>query len=174
MKFRGKVRLAAAGTVVVFAAAGYAPHAVAPRHPGGSALAGRGGGTVLAVRDSGMPASEMLANRMAAARGWGSGQQHCLDLLWDEESAHTWSTSVANPLSGALGIAQALTHGGPGRGGTLGNEYGDFGITDAQARQANSGDAGWQITWGLDYIEATYVNPCGAWWHEKHTSPNWY
>ena len=173
MKLRTRATL---GTFAVLAAAGYMPasHAAAGghHHPHGNILAG--GGTVLAVRDSGMPANERLANQMAAARGWGAGQQHCLDLLWDEESARTWSPTVANPQTGALGIPQALTHGGPNRGGTLGNEYGDFGLTDAQARKANSGDAYWEIKWGLNYIEATYVNPCGAWWHEKHTNPNWY
>jgi len=170
MKLRTRATL---GTFAVLAAAGYMPasHAAAHRHPGGNALSG---GTVLAVRDSSMPANERLANEMAAALGWGARQQHCLDLLWDEESAHTWSASVANPQSGALGIPQALTHGGPGRGGTLGNEYGGFGLTDAQARQANSGSAYWEIRWGLNYIAATYANPCGAWWHEKHTNPNWY
>lgn len=172
MKLRAKVTL---GTFAVLAAAGYMPasHAAGGHHrPGGNALSR--GGTVLAVRDAGMPANELLANQMAAARGWGAGQQHCLDLLWTEESAGTWSASIANPTSGALGIPQALTHGGPGRGGSLGNEYGDYGLTDAEARKANSGDAGWQVRWGLNYIEATYVNPCGAWWHEKHTNPNWY
>jgi hypothetical protein len=160
VKSRGKMRLAAAGTVVVFAAAGYAPHAAAPHHrPGGNALSG--GGTVLAVRDSGMPANERLANQMAAARGWGAGQQACLDKLWDEESAHTWSPTVANPTSGAYGIPQALP---PGK----------------LADPAQGGGADWrtsaatQIRWGLHYIDVVYGNPCGAWWHEKHTYPNWY
>jgi peptidoglycan DL-endopeptidase CwlO len=164
VKLRSKATL---GTFIVLAAAGYLPAS----HAGGGH---RGGGAVLDVITSGLPANERLANRMAAARGWGAGQQHCLDLLWDEESAHTWSASIANPQSGALGIPQALTHGGPGRGGTLGNEYGDFGLTDAQARKANSGDAGLEIRWGLNYIEATYVNPCGAWQFETSHVPNWY
>lgn len=165
MKLRAKATL---GTFAVLAAAGYLPasHAAAGRHASG--------GAVLDVITSGLPANEQLANQMAAARGWGTRQQHCLDWLWDEESARTWSGTVANPTSGALGIAQALTHGTSGTAGTLGNEYGGYGLTDAQARQANSGNAEWQIRWGLGYIEATYVNPCGAWWHEKHTNPNWY
>ena len=159
MKLRAKVTL---GTFAVLAAAGYLPasHVAAGGHhrPGGNALSG---GTVLAVRDNSMPANERLANRMAAARGWGTGQQRCLDLLWDEESARTWSPTVANPTSGAYGIPQALP-------------------PEKLADPAQGGGPDWrtsaatQIRWGLHYIEVVYVNPCGAWWHEKHTSPNWY
>jgi hypothetical protein len=167
MKLRTKATL---GTLAVLAAVGYLPasHAAAGHHPGGGQAA------LDLVTSDGMPANERLANKMAAARGWGAAQQACLDKLWDEESAHTWSGTVANPTSGALGIAQALTHGTSGTAGTLGNEYGGYGLTNDQARQANSGSAKWQITWGLDYIADTYTTPCGAWHHEKSTNPNWY
>jgi resuscitation-promoting factor RpfB len=167
MKLRTK---AVVGTFLVLTAAGSLPasHAAAGHHANG------GGRAVLDVLTSGLPANERLANQLAAARGWGTGQQACLDKLWDEESAHTWSGTVANPTSDALGIAQALTHGTSSTAGTLGNQYGGYGLTDAQARQANSGSAKWQIKWGLDYIADTYRTPCGALHHEKSTNPNWY
>jgi hypothetical protein len=108
-----------------------------------------------------MPANELLANQMAAARGWGAGQQHCLDLLWDEESARTWSPTVANPTSGAYGIPQALP-------------------PEKLADPAQGGGADWrtsaatQIRWGLHYIGVVYGTPCGAWQFETSHVPNWY
>jgi len=159
MKLRTKATL---GTFAVLAAAGYMPasHAAGGHHhPGGNALSR--GGTVLAVRDAGMPANERLANQMAAARGWGGGQQHCLDLLWDEESARTWSPTVANPTSGAYGIPQALP-------------------PEKLADPAQGGGADWrtsaatQIRWGLHYIGVVYGTPCGAWQFETSHVPNWY
>jgi hypothetical protein len=55
----------------------------------------------------------------------------------------------ANPSSGALGLAQALGHGNANTAGSLGNEYGGYGLTDAQARAANSGDASMQALWDV-------------------------
>jgi len=151
MKLRTKATL---GTVIVLTAVGYAPHAAARHHPHGNALAG---GTVLAVRDSGMPVNERLANQMAAARGWGASQQACLDKLWDEESARTWSPTVANPTSGAYGIPQSLPASKMAAAGP-----------DWQTSAAT------QIRWGLDYIKAAYGSPCGAWQFETSHVPNWY
>ncbi|GMA86109.1 hypothetical protein GCM10025868_13590 [Angustibacter aerolatus] len=93
-----------------------------------------------------------IARRMLAARGW-SGQYSCLNSLWQKESG--WSSSAANPSSGAYGIPQAL----PGR------------------KMASAGsdwrtNAATQIEWGLGYIGDRYGTPCAAWSHSR--SHGWY
>jgi cell wall-associated NlpC family hydrolase len=125
---------------------------------------GGGGGNV-----GGSP--QNMARLLLARFGWGSGEMAPLISLWNRESG--WNPRARNPSSGALGIAQALGHGGSGTGGTLGNEYGaQYGLSAAQARQANSGSALQQIRWGLGYIKARYGSPAAAWAHEQ--SHNWY
>ena len=89
---------------------------------------------------------------MLGSFGWSSSQFSCLDPLWAHESG--WSVTAANP-DGAYGIPQAL----PG------------------SKMASAGpdwqtDAATQIRWGLEYIQATYGSPCGAWAHEQATG--WY
>ena len=101
-----------------------------------------------------VPANEAqaIAKKLAAARGWGDDQFACLVPMWSNESG--WRTNAANP-SGAYGIPQAL----PG------------------SKMASAGpnwqtDASTQIKWGLGYIAARYVDPCGAWaFWQAH---NWY
>jgi hypothetical protein len=94
-----------------------------------------------------------LARAMLRTRGWGDGQFRCLDSLWTRESG--WNRSARNSSSGAYGIPQAL----PG------------------SKMASAG-ADWrtnpvtQIRWGLQYIEASYGSPCGAWSHSQ--SHGWY
>jgi hypothetical protein len=102
-------------------------------------------------------ANEQLANRMAAALGWGPRQQTCLDLLWTYESAGTWSATVANPTSGAYGIPQSLP----------GSKMAASG-SDWQTNPAT------QVRWGLGYVRdnPNYGTPCAAWdWEIGH---NWY
>ncbi|WP_231916174.1 phospholipase [Microbacterium karelineae] len=85
--------------------------------------------------------------------GWGSDQFGCLDLLWTKESG--WNYQAANPSSGAYGIPQSL----PGsKMGTVADDW--------------ATNAATQITWGLQYISATYGTPCAAWGHSQ--SVNWY
>jgi hypothetical protein len=110
-----------------------------------------------------------IADKVLPTYGW-SNQLQDLINLWNRESG--WNPRIANSSSGALGIAQALGHGNAQTGGTLGNEYGGFGLTNAQAKAANSGDAYWQIIWGLNYIRATYGSITAAWQHEQ--SAGWY
>ena len=94
-----------------------------------------------------------IARGMVASRGWGSGQFSCLDRLWSKESG--WRVTANNPSSSAYGIPQAL----PG------------------SKMASAGP-GWrtnartQISWGLNYISASYGSPCAAWAHSR--SHNWY
>ena len=93
-----------------------------------------------------------IARGMVASR-WGSGQFSCLDRLWSKESG--WRVTANNPSSSAYGIPQAL----PG------------------SKMASAGP-GWrtnartQISWGLNYISASYGSPCAAWAHSR--SHNWY
>lgn len=105
--------------------------------------------------------------------GWGPDQLPPLITLWTGESG--WSPTARNPSSGALGIVQALGHGGPDTGGTLGNEYGaQYGLTTAEAKAANSGNALQQIRWGMGYIKATYGSPSKALAAWQSRAPHWY
>ena len=132
-------------------AAGMVMAAVTGHH----AAAGAGTtATVTAVYGS----NEALANQMAASGyGWTGQQAACLDDLWAEESAGTWSPTVTDPLSGAYGIPQAL----PG-------SKMDAAGPDWQTNAAT------QIRWGLGYIHDRYGTPCNAWAFEKSHVPNWY
>ncbi len=96
--------------------------------------------------------NERLANQMAAARGWGSGQQDCLDKLWMHESG--FRSDALNSSSGATGIPQLLP--------------------SVHQVPANWSDPRVQIKWGLDYIAGKYGTPCAAWHFEMSHSPNWY
>lgn len=111
-------------------------------------------------------AAQALAQSMAFASGhvsWITGQQwKDWVSLWNQESG--WSSTAQNPSSGALGIAQALGHGGNGTAGKYGNEY--------PSQAANDGDAASQIAWGISYIAQRYGSPSAAWAHE--VANGWY
>lgn len=108
---------------------------------------------------------------VASTYGWGTGAQWAaLTNVVNRESGG--SATVQNSSSGALGIAQALGHGTANTAGTLGNEYGGYGVPDATARGANSGNASDQAIWMMAYIKAAYGTPEGAWAHEE--SAGWY
>ena len=97
--------------------------------------------------------SEALGNSMAAAYGWGPGQQGCLDALWTRESG--WRADAVNPTSGATGIPQLNPH--------------FYAIPPGWA------DPRVQIRWGLRYLRNTPYgthDPCGAWAHEQNKG--WY
>jgi uncharacterized protein YabE (DUF348 family) len=102
--------------------------------------------TATAVDSNGNPAPgsvQAIAKRMLKSYGWSSDEFGCLVSMWNRESG--WRVDAANP-SGAYGIPQAL----PG------------------SKMASAGpdwqtDAKTQIKWGLGYIKARYVSPCGAW-----------
>jgi resuscitation-promoting factor RpfB len=113
--------------------------------------------TVAASTGSGF-SNEQLANSMAASGyGWTGSETTCLDELWTEESAGTWSPTVTDPLSGAYGIPQALPADKMAAAGA-----------DWQTNSAT------QVRWGLEYIASTYGTPCGAWAFERSHTPNWY
>lgn len=155
--------------------------------PGAQAPADASGGGVPGPGDTGAHSASAAANQallrpLAAARGWGTGQQWAdLVSLWNRESG--WSSTAYN-VSGAYGIAQALGHAGAGDaavgprsdGSTepgLNESYGaQYGLSGADARAANGGSAFQQGRWGLGYIAAQYQTPSGAWAHEE--SHGWY
>ena len=116
--------------------------------------------------------AQSIASQLLSGFGWDSSQMLPLISLWNQESG--WNGSARNPSSGAFGIAQALGHGCPQCAAPDGtNEYGaQYGLTVAEAQQANAGNLLQQIRWGLGYIRATYGSPAGAWAHEK--AFNWY
>jgi hypothetical protein len=94
-----------------------------------------------------------LANCMATAAGWGSGQVTCLDELWTRESG--FSTTATNPSSGAYGIPQSLPAGKMAAAGA-----------DWQTNPRT------QVRWGISYITGRYGSACAAWSHEMAVS--WY
>lgn len=134
----------------------------------GSTDTGTGGGAASIPSGSGQQALQAAA----AQHGWGSGQQW--QALQSVEMAEAgFNPQARNPQSGAFGLAQALGHGNAGTAAADGtNEYGGYGLSDAQAKAANSGDAGAQAVWMCNYIAATYGNPVNAWSHEQ--ANHWY
>jgi LysM repeat protein len=113
-----------------------------------------------------------ILHAVAAQFGWTGGEWAALQQLESMEDA-TYSTTIANPSSGALGMAQALGHGTAGSVGSLGNEYGaNYGLTTAQAQQANSGSAQYQALWMCTYIRDTYGTPSAA--VQFHLANNYY
>lgn len=142
--------------------------------PGSSPAAAKASGIPPAVSGSGT-ANQAIGRLVTGAYGWAPSQAPsewaALVKLWTQESG--WNNTAQNPASGAYGIAQALGHGtGAATQGSVTNEYGGYGISDAMAKAANSGDAASQITWGCQYIKQTYGSPSAAWAHEQ--SNNWY
>jgi hypothetical protein len=138
-----------------------------------SSTSGGGGGGSSSVANANATGVNALKNA-AKSRGWDTGAQwQALNAL--EMSEAGYSATVKNPTSGALGMAQALGHGnGQATAGKLGNEYGGYGLTDAQARLANSGNAAWQAVWMCNYIATSgnFHDPISAWaFHRAH---NWY
>lgn len=143
--------------------------------PSSASTAAGGGGSFpapLGFVGSGASASGTAALRQAAkAYGWDAGAQW-LHLAYVEMREAGFSATAKNPSSGALGLAQALGHGNANTAGSLGNEYGGFGLTDQQAQAANSGSAYWQAVWMVNYVKATYGTPAAAAAHEA--ANNWY
>lgn len=117
-------------------------------------------------------ASGQAALKQAAkAYSWDSGAEwQSLNNIEMAEAGY--NAEAKNASSGALGMAQALGHGNANTAGSLGNEYGGYGLSDAQAKQANSGNAYWQAVWMCNYIHSTYGDPIKAWAHEQ--SNHWY
>lgn len=116
--------------------------------------------------------SQAILQAVATQFGWTGAEWAALQQLESMEDA-TYSTTIANPSSGALGMAQALGHGTAGSAGSLGNEYGaNYGLTTAHAQQANSGSAQYQALWMCTYIRDTYGTPSAA--VQFHLANNYY
>ncbi len=125
------------------------------------------GGTQAATNS--MPA---WAKTMMTQFGWGSATE--LSAMQNlEMSEASWNSKVFNYAgSGAFGIAQALGHGTDATKGSMANQYGGFGLTNAQAQAANSGNAQAQFLWMMNYVKDSYGDPSKAWlFHQKN---NWY
>jgi hypothetical protein len=94
--------------------------------------------------------NKALGQKMAASYGWGSGAQWtALNNIVMGESG--WSDTITNPGSGAAGIAQKISGFGAGY---------------------QSGNAGQQIQWLLNYIKQRYGDPISAW--NFHLAHGWY
>ena len=110
-----------------------------------------------------------MLNQLAQQKGWNAAQVACWHTLIGMEATGPKST---NSSSGAFGWAQALGHGGSGTSGCGRNQYGGFGLSDAQAQKANCGSGPEQLLWMANYIKATYGTPCAA--VKFHLAHNYY
>ncbi len=154
-----------------------------------TALVVAGGSAGTSGGGAATPAGITNTNAIASAAkpyGWDKGPEWAaLTQIVNAESRG--NPLIANP-SGAFGIGQALGHGTSGSGGSpitytvttspptqvsgQVNQYGGYGLSDAQAQAANSGNAYWQSVWMMNYIKATYGDPIAAW--AFHVAHNWY
>lgn len=116
------------------------------------------------------------ARKLLRDNGWG-GQWAAFNNIVMAESG--WNPNIkesqsigGQPPTYAFGIAQAYNHGqGSATQGTESNMYGGYGLTDKQAKAANSGDPYWQLVWMMNYIKQTYGSPDKAWaYHQAHNS----
>jgi hypothetical protein len=108
-----------------------------------------------------------FAMSLLTAYGWTGQWSAVTSLIGSEDSQ--WNPRIKNPTTGALGIAQALGHGNARTAGTLGNEYGGYGLSDSACKSANSGNGYQQIRWEYAYIKETYKTPAQAWaFHQAH------
>jgi hypothetical protein len=97
--------------------------------------------------------NRLLAEQLAAARGWINQQWLCLNALWTKESQ--FKLGAMNHTSGAYGIPQADP---PEKMALVGADW-----------RTNPNT---QIEWGEDHIAAVYGTPCAA---EAHSRlDNWY
>jgi len=126
---------------------------------------GSSSGTGSAAVDTALPsgsgntaAYKAFAMTLMAAHGWGLGQQWT-DFQWVIDHESGWNNLARNSSSGAFGIGQALGHGTSATKGTLANEYGNYGTSDATCRAANSGNGFAQLIWMCNYIAQVYGSP---------------
>ena len=96
-----------------------------------------------------------VARSMLGGFGWNDSQWRCLEQLWTGESG--WNYQAANASSDAYGIPQALP---AAKMGTVAADYRTNPVT--------------QITWGMQYVKATYGSPCAALGSWNSRSPHWY
>lgn len=114
---------------------------------------------------------QAYAKQLLILHGWGN-QWSAFNQLENGEGG--WNPRAKNPSSGAFGFAQALGHGNANTQGTLSNMYGGYGLSDADARKANSGDGYAQLRWMMNYIKAVYGSPANALSKWLSRSPHWY
>ena len=138
----------------------------------GSSSSGGNSGLVAAAGSGSATDGHAALNQAAKAYGWDTGAEWDA-LQYVEMREAGFNPYARNPSSGAYGMAQSLGHpfpGGPASNGV--NEYGGFGLTAAESRQASEGNAYWQAVWMVNYIKARYGDPIAAANHERNF--NWY
>lgn len=121
---------------------------------------------------------QKYAKKLLVQHGWtGAAQWQAFNNLVNAESG--WNPRAVenqsingNPPTFAFGIAQAFGHGlGNKTQGSLSNMYGGYGLSNQQAKEANSGNGYMQLTWMMNYIEQSYGSPVNAWsYHQANNS----
>jgi hypothetical protein len=125
---------------------------------GGGGASGPAVSTALPGGTGSTTAYKAFAMTLMAGHGWGLGQQWT-DFQWVVDHESGWNNTATNPSSGAYGIAQALGHGTASTRGSVTNQYGNFGTSDAICRAANSGNGFAQLIWMCNYIAIRYGTP---------------
>lgn len=100
-----------------------------------------------------------FAQALVIQHGW-SGQFADLDWVIMHESGY--NPLATNPSSRAFGIAQALGHGTASTQGSISDEYGNFGTSDAICQAANNGNGYAQLIWMCNYIASRYGSPANT------------
>lgn len=139
---------------------------------GGNEIPGSGSPDPNIDSPTDLPGIKGLAMAKVFARWNSQAEWQAFDALITGES--NWSPTAKNPSSGAFGLGQALNHGTAETNGLMSNAYGPQGISVIQARAANSGSAGPQLDWTINYIAGKYGTPSRAYMLWRSRNPHWY
>lgn len=125
---------------------GQNPATAASSSPGSTTAAAAASASAAPGPGGTPPAANVALGRlMAAAYGWGAGQQWAyLRTGWQEESG--WRTNAANVPSDAYNHAYGIPQANPG-------------TKMAEAGPGWKTDPATQIKWGLNYIRQAYGSP---------------
>jgi hypothetical protein len=123
------------------------------------------------------------AKIMLAKHGW-QNQWDSFNKLEMGEAGY--NPLAENKVTGFFGVAQAGNHGnahtaainrvhqyGLHKGQPI-NNYGGFGLSNAEAQSANAGDGVLQLQWMGNYIAAQYGDPNHAYMKWLSRNPHWY
>jgi hypothetical protein len=139
------------------------PNGTAADSSANSVSASSGGSSAAAAAGTPSGSVSSVLTQLQQQFGWSTGDVSSWEQIISAESSG--NANATNSSSGAFGLAQALGHGTSGTAcpQTGVNQYGGYGLTNAQAQAANCGTPGDQLLWMANYIKQTYGTPTAAW-----------